>query len=177
MPDLVVIQLMPGVMMDNLEQSLQQRGRKPWAVQQVPEHDERNTPRRSRPRATRHRPTPPWTRAVYRDAISRLARALLVVATLAVVFAPGLLSNETDRSANDVAAAVLAPTSEDGASMPAARPRNFTGVFEFVALVSAAVALLSTPRWVRTRRDRQLSALVSIAGQPLSRRGPPLRVA
>lgn len=31
MPDLVVIQLLPGVMTDNLELALQQSGRKPWA--------------------------------------------------------------------------------------------------------------------------------------------------
>lgn len=82
------------------------------------------------------------------------ARALLVLSTLTLVFAPGLAADDTSPSAATMAAAVLAPTGEHDESNVVVKARGETQ-FGLVAVLIALLALIGPPclAWLRPPPD------------------------
>lgn len=82
------------------------------------------------------------------------ARALLVLSTLTLVFAPGLAADDTSPSAATMAAAVLAPTGDHHESNVVVKARGETQ-FGLVAVLIALLALIGPPRlaWLRPPPD------------------------
>jgi hypothetical protein len=105
--------------------------------------------------------------------IDRLARVALAMATLALVFAPALLRGDHVPGPRDVAAAVLAPTTDDGAAVTTPRPRDLDPSDALVALLLVAIGLGAI-----TASRRPAPELVMVGDRtrppiPHDRRGPP----
>jgi hypothetical protein len=106
-------------------------------------------------------------------------RILLVVTTLALVFAPGLLADATEPATpGAVTATVLAPSDDHVAKPTAARARDIGAPLLLAALLVAAVAIAPLPSLASLRRREPCRARrVAPSTSPLSRRGPPALVA
>ena len=109
----------------------------------------------------------------YRARINRVARAALVIGLLAVLFAPGALENPSDSAPQDVAAAVLAPTTADLATVAPVVERKFRTTVALATLLVVALLVGRGPRRltgpVRTPWHR-----VDADPGAFRRRGPPL---
>lgn len=106
--------------------------------------------------------------------IARLARALLTVGVLALVFAPGAVGSAPSETPTALAAAVLAPTTAEQATVSATTPT--TEVIDALALtatvmVAVSLAVAGWRRRIETTTVPRTSP--STPGRPC-RRGPPL---
>ena len=93
------------------------------------------------------------------------------------MFAPGQVEGGAERLASDMAAAMLAPTTEEGATVAATKPRNLQPERFADALLVATVALALLVRSSADAVARAVSVIDASFGTELSRRGPPILVA
>ena len=93
---------------------------------------------------------------------------------LAFLFAPGAALSRGRHEAKDIAAAVLAPTTSDAATITAVAPRRTTDLARTAPVLGAvlAIALLTTARRRSDSHDPPWRAQLDLAPVPL-RRGPP----
>jgi hypothetical protein len=102
----------------------------------------------------------------------------LAIATLALVFAPALLRGDHVPGPREVSAAMLAPTTGDGAAVSSTRMRDdleIADVLLATLLVAIGIAAVVGSR----RRAPESVVLVERARPPLARRrrGPPALLA
>lgn len=111
----------------------------------------------------------------YAPRIAGLLRSVLAIALVAMVFAPGQVTPTAGPA--DLAAAVLAPTSESDDAVVATKkdPRSELSARDLVMFTIAAVvaALIAAPRPGAARRAGNAVPLCSVPLRRFRRRGPP----
>ena len=98
-------------------------------------------------------------------------RLVLLVATLALVFAPRLGDHDTARQPRELAASVLAPTTDAADGIVPSKPD--AGTVSVLAVLVAAVALVAAAAWA-TVGSPALAPVATSRPRRHRRRGPPL---
>lgn len=113
----------------------------------------------------------------YGAPIGRAARILLVLATFAVVFAPGQLQHLGDHeapNASEMTAAMLAPTIDHDGRVAATRaPDLDTSLILAAVAIAAIVVLRATTGRRRPTGERRALPRRNASRLPAVRRGPP----